>query len=257
MSFQSGGNSADKMLEARINDMFSQCDRNFCPVYSSFLDERQCAEAERLCMRNSGGLRYALWGGYENAQRKILCVFNEYSEDTVFEESPVKCLTFEFRKEYKLSHRDFLGSFMALCLKREVIGDIVIAEGIAQAFVTEVASKLIMNSVSKIGRVGVSVYDDRPFMLSNAQEFEEISGTVASMRLDCIVGMASKNSRENSARLIRSERVSLNHIPVTSVSSEVCEGDILTVRGSGKFIIDKINGTTKKGRIHINLRKYK
>lgn len=249
--------SADKLLEARIEDMYQQCERNFSSVYSFFLDERQCAEAERFCSRRGGELMYMLWGGFENAQRKMLCIYNEYSADYVKEEAPMKCLTFTFRKEDKLSHRDFLGSFMSMRLKRETIGDIIIAEETAQAFVTDVAARLILTTVGKIGRVGVKIFDNEPFSLDVKQEFEEICGTVASLRLDCVTGLAARISRENAARLIRSEKVLVNHFPVMSLSREVREGDIISVRGSGRFLVDKINGTTKKGRIHINLRKYK
>ena len=187
----------------------------------------------------------------------MLAVYPYYCEDYITDDFPITCLTFTFRKEDRLTHRDFLGSFMAMRLKRETIGDIITADGIAQAFVTEVAAKLILSSVSKIGRVGVKVSDSEPFSIEVRQEFQEISGTVASLRLDCIVSAAAKISREKAAVLIRSDRVSLNHFPAASVSREVSEGDIISVRGCGRFILDKINGTTKKGRIHISLRKYK
>lgn len=247
----------DKLFTARLNDMYRKCDRGCGSVYSSFLDERQCAEAELFCSRLGGSVQYALWGGYEGAQRKMLCMFEEYAAGYVMEEFPMKCLTFSFRKEDRLTHRDFLGSFMALRLKREAIGDIIIADGAAQVFVTEVAASLIVSSVSKIGRTGVKISEDKQLEIEIKQEFEEISGTVASMRLDCIVSTAAKISRENAARLIRSEKVSVNHFPVMSLSHEIHEDDVISVRGSGKYILDNIKGTTKKGRIHINLRKYK
>lgn len=246
----------DELLEARVRDMFRQCERNYSPVYSAFLDERQCVEAQRFC-RSNGEILYKLWGGFEDAQRKILCVYPEFSEDYVIEECPVKCLTFTFRKEDKLTHRDFLGSFMALRLKREVIGDIIIAEGIAQVFTTEIAAKLITSSVSKIGRIGVKISDSQPFKLNIQQEFEDFGGTVASLRLDCVTSLAARISRENAAKLIRCEKIAVNHFPVTSVSHELNKGDVISVRGYGKFILGSINGITKKGRIHIILRKYK
>ena len=246
----------DKLFTAKTEDMFERCERYCCPVYSSFLDERQCAEAELIC-KTHGSLRHFLWGGHDNAARKILCVYEDFSEDCFMAQFPMKCLTFTFRKEDSLSHRDFLGSFMALRLKREVIGDIIIGEGTAQCFVTEVAAKLIMSELSKIGRVGVKITDSLPFSMSVEQEFEDTGSTVASLRLDCIVSAAAKVSRENAAKLIRSEKVSVNHLPVCSVSEELRQGDIITVRGCGKFILNNINGTTKKGRIHIILRKYK
>lgn len=250
------GDSAEKLFQARIEDMYRKCEKHYTPVFSSFLDERQCAEAEILCRRHSG-LMYMLWGGFDEAQRKMLCVYDEYSQEYIADEFPMKCLTFTYRKEDRLSHRDFLGSFMAMRLKRETIGDIIISEGKAQVFATDVAAKLIMTDISKVGRIGVKISDSEPFSLSVQQCFEEFGSTVASLRLDCIVGAAAKVSRENAARLIRSEKVNVNYLPAASVSQELREGDIITVRGSGKFILNSVNGTTKKGRIHINLRKYK
>lgn len=197
-----------------------------------------------------------LYGGFPEAQRRILAVFPDYYEDYIIEEFPLECLTFKFRKEDKLTHRDFLGSFMGMRLKREVTGDIIVNEGIAQVFVTEIAAKLILSTVSKIGRTGVKVCDDVPFQLEVKQEFRNISGTVASLRLDCVVSLAAGIGRENAARLIRSDKTEVNHFPVTSVSHELKEGDMLSVRGCGRFVLSGINGTTKKGRIHIILKKY-
>ena len=103
----------DKLFFARLADMVSRCGRDYAPVFSSFLDERQCAEAERWCRANVGDLSYMLWGGYDGARRKMLAVYPEYLGDEVREMFPMKCLTFTYREEDKLTHRDFLGSFMA------------------------------------------------------------------------------------------------------------------------------------------------
>lgn len=246
----------DKLFTARLADMLGRSERDCAPVFSQFLDERQCAEAETWCRANAGSQYYMLWGGYKDARRKMLGVFPEYLADCAEELFPLVCLSFSYRKEDSLSHRDFLGSFMAQQIKREVIGDIVTGEGLTQAFFTDVGAKTIEGSVSKIGRVGVKISSDRAFELENAQKFQDISATAASMRLDCIVGIAAKVSREKAAGLIRAEKVDVNHIPVTSVSRELKEGDVISVRGAGRFILHGINGETKKGRIHIILKKY-
>ena len=247
---------SDRLFSARLEDMVSRCERDGTAVFSSFLDERQCAEAELWCRANAGALRYALYGGYPDARRKMLAVYPDYFGEDISDMFPMKCLTFTYRKEDKLTHRDFLGSFMGQQLKREVIGDIVTKEGIAQTLVTDVAAKLIASSVTKIGRVGVKISGDRPFELENAQQFQDISGTVASLRLDCIVSLAAKVSREKAATLIRADRVDVNHITADSLSQELREGDIISVRGCGRFVLSGINGETKKRRIHIILRKY-
>lgn len=250
------GNSEDRLFAARLSDIVSRSERDGICCFSNFLDEKQGAEAERWCRYNAGSLMYTLHGGYPEAKRRILAVFPDYYEDYITEEVPIKCLTFTFRKEDRLTHRDFLGTFMGLRLKREVIGDIIVDEGIAQVFVTEIAAKLIMSVVSKIGRTGVKITDDQPYKLEVKQKFQIISGTVASMRLDCVVSLAAGISRENAARLIRSEKVDINHFKALSVSQELRTGDVLSIRGSGRFVISEINGQTKKGRIHINLCKF-
>ena len=103
----------DKLFFARLADMVSRCGRDYAPVFSSFLDERQCAEAELWCRANVGALRFMMWGGYDGARRKMLAVYPDYLGDDVREMFPMKCLTFTFRREDELTHRDFLGSFMA------------------------------------------------------------------------------------------------------------------------------------------------
>ncbi len=246
----------DKLFFARLADMVSRCGRDYAPVFSSFLDERQCAEAELWCRANVGELRFMMWGGYDGARRKMLAVYPDYLGDDVREMFPMKCLTFTFRREDELTHRDFLGSFMAQMLRREVIGDIVTGEGIAQTFVTDIAAETITASVTKIGRVGVKISDSRHFELTEAQKYQDISGTVASLRLDCIVSLAANVSREKAAELIRTDRVDVNHLTADSGSRELREGDVLSVRGCGRFILSGIGGETKKRRIHIILKKF-
>ncbi len=249
--------SPDRLFAAKLGDMVNSCERSGAASFSHFFDERQCAEAELWCRRGCGELRYKMWGGFDDACKKMLAVYPCYCEDFIADEYPISCLTFSFRKEDRLTHRDFLGSFMAMRLKRETIGDIIIAEGKAQTFVTEVAARLILSTVSKIGRVGVKITDSQPFSLEVRQEFESIGGTAVSLRLDCVVGIAARVSREKASRLIRAERVAVNHFPITSVSHMLNQGDVISIRGFGKFVLSDINGLTKKGRIHITLRKYK
>ncbi|MBP3746440.1 MAG: RNA-binding protein [Ruminococcus sp.] len=248
--------SEDKLLEAKLGDMADRCERYGCPVYSSFLDEHECVVAEKWCVRLSSDFGWTFSGGFADARRKMLAVYPIYCSVPAEEDFPMKCLTFTYRKEDRLTHRDFLGSFMGQRLKREVIGDIIVSDGETQTFVTEVAAKAIMDSVTKIGRVGVKITDDVDFRLDAEQKYKEISGTVASLRLDCIVSLAANLSREKAAALIRSDRVEINHFTAASVSQELKEGDILSIRGSGRYILSGIDGLTKKGRIHINLRKY-
>lgn len=248
--------SYDKFFYARLDDIVSQTEKNGVCNFSDFFDERQCAEAENWCLRNTGSLMYTLWGGFSDASRKMLAVYPDYYEDYIMEDFPFICLTFTYRKEDRLTHRDFLGTFMGMRLRREIIGDIIVGEGMTQVFVTDVAGKLISATVSKIGCTGVKCFTDRPFEMEVKQEFRTLSGTVASLRLDCVVSFATGLSREKSAVLIRSDKVEVNHFPVKSVSAEVRNSDIISIRGYGKFILSESGELTRKNRIHIILKKF-
>ncbi|MCM1314376.1 MAG: YlmH/Sll1252 family protein [Prevotella sp.] len=249
-------NSDDKFFFARLADMVSQCERNTISIFSDFLDERQSAQAEEWCSRNAGGLLYKLWGGYERAGRKMLAIYPDFYADYIMEDFPFQCITFTYRKEDKLTHRDFLGTLMGMKFKRDTIGDIIVGEGITQVFVTEIAARLIVATVSKIGRTGVKCSNEKPFEMEVRQEFRTVSGTVASLRLDCIVSLATGLSREKSAVLIRSEKVEINHFITESISAEVNSGDIISVRGYGKFLLSEVGGNTRKNRIHIIIKKF-
>ena len=256
--------SDKSIIPARTEDLIRQSAKICSPAYSMFLDEKQCAETEKILL-NRLDIKYALWGGYDDAQRKILCIYSlsgcdyldELYSEGLTEEIPMKCLTFVYRKSDVLTHRDFLGSLMALRLKRETVGDIVVAEGKTQIFVTDTASKLICSTVGKIGRTGVKIYDDMPFDIVKKQEFQDIFGTVASMRADSVISLALRISREKSAQLIRNTGIQINFTPVFSVSYEMKCKDVFSVKGYGKFIIDEISGISKKGRLHIAIKKYK
>ena len=63
-------------------------------------------------------------------------------------------------------------------------------------------------------------------------------------------------SREKAAGLIRSGLVMVDHEVFQEPSLTVREGVNLSVRGTGRFIIDRLGPVTKKGRLNVAGRKY-
>lgn len=243
----------DKLLISRISDMVRLAEKRGS-VYSSFLNMHECASAEaelkKLMYEN-----YCFYGVFENAERKMLCVFREYfqPENSDF---PMTCLTFSYRPENRLTHRDFLGAVMALQIKREAVGDIVTGEGIAQMAVSDSVKEVIMNDIRKIGSVGVRVSDECEMILDKVQEFKEIKGTVASLRLDCVLSLALNVSRSRAAEIINGIGAEVNYFPEHNCSLNLTPGDVISVRGFGKYRLEEVSGVTKKGRMHITVFKY-
>ena len=86
--------------------------------------------------------------------------------------------------------------------------------------------------------------------------FKEFSDTVASERLDCIVASLAGCSRKLAAELIEGKMVFVNSVCTDKTVKTVKNGDKITIRGKGKFIIESLDGRTKKDRLIINAKKY-
>ena len=88
-------------------------------------------------------------------------------------------------------------------------------------------------------------------------QFETISGTCASVRLDSLIGLAFQSSRSSMVSFIEGGQVFVNGKLITSNGYEPKDGDIVSVRGKGRFRYEGIWGQTKKGRYSIKLSRYK
>lgn len=246
-------NDDDKILVRHILDLARQSELSQRPRFSAFLDERQAALCESALQREHIDF-YSLCGGYDGAMRSCIC-FDPcgYGIDDAL---PFKAVVFNYRAADNPSHRDFLGSLMALEIKREMIGDILVGDERTTVFVYNTALPLV-NEMTKIGKVGVSISfdfceDDIP-----PQQFDEITSTVASLRLDAVLSVALRISREKVSELIKAKGVLLNRVMTYNTSAKVDEGDTFSVRGLGKFELAQIGGNSKKDRIFITIKKFK
>ena len=247
---------SDRAVLMRVSDIMSSAEKWGKPCFSNFLTEHeQAVISEQL--RGCIGKSNYFYGGYELAQRKIFCALPDFfSYSDVEVDYPFKAVTMIFPKGYSVTHRDILGSLMALRIKREAVGDILVGDCLAVVFICEPAASLVVSELVKIGGVGVSCSFGAPDELPDPYKLELHSGVVSSMRIDAVVSMITDLSRSESAKLINSGSVMRNAQIITSVSKEVDESDKISVRGYGKFQIERIGGTTRKGRLHVIYNKF-
>lgn len=248
----------DRAVLRRLGDICELAEKRSRPCFSAFLNEHEQAIAEqsRLVMPNDE--LHFFSGGFENAQRRVFCALPTGFYTNSLEESdyPYQAVTMLIPKGYSVTHRDILGALMALRIERASVGDILVGEGLAVAFLLRPAAKLVIDELTMIGRVGVKCSSGAPDILPDAFKTEQHSGVVASMRLDAVVAMMINESRSQSARLITQGLVQQNAQIVTSLSREIAAGDKISVRGFGKFMIDDIGGQTRKGRLHIAYKRF-
>lgn len=239
------------LFEARVRDTANICLRTSSPKFLGFLTPEESAIADSLL--KSYGATYSFYGGYEDAQRRYLACIPDWCDRPKF---PIAALTFEYRSVDKLSHRDFLGSLMALGITRESVGDILVGDGRTVVFLNSGIADHVTEQISKIGRVGVTVKQGFSEPLPTVGRLCDFSDTVPSTRLDCIVAAVCSVSRSVACELIESGLVSVNSFCCEKNTKNIVSGDKVTVRGKGKFVIESVDSHTKKGRIILKYKKY-
>ena len=153
---------SQQLLEAHWDDLARRSDRDNRPYFSAFYPQEDLQAAERIAAAN--GVTCTAWGGTEGTARVMFGFAPEWSVPE-FPQFPLTCLTFRWRGAENPGHRDFLGALMGCDLARETVGDILIADGIAQVFVCVPAASVILQELHQIGRVGVTVTEDDPVCL--------------------------------------------------------------------------------------------
>lgn len=240
-----------EIFSARISDTVDICEKTNKPKFLGFLSNEEAVFADKFLKNRK--VNYTFFGGYEDAERVILGCFPEYISEQKF---PVCAITFSFRKEFNLTHRDFLGSLMALGIAREKVGDILVEPERAVVFVFEDIADYISSEVKKIGRVGVSLSIGASFPLPQKSVLAEFGCTIASERLDCVVAAVCNISRNAAIEKIELGLVSVNSVQTEKITKSISSGDIITVRGKGKFMVDSLCDKTRKNRIVLKYKKY-
>ena len=201
--------------------------------------------------------QYKTYGGYGLSERQMAAflpdaLYYDYQYPIqIIEISPVNR---KFAEE--LSHRDYLGAVMNLGIERCKLGDILIEDGKAILFAKEELASYIMEHLTRIRHTTVKTSILPAFEDSYEPRYEELKGTVASVRLDTVLSLAYPLSRSKVTGLIEGARVFVNGKLVTSNGYRLKEGDILSVRKMGRIGYNGILSETKKGRYMVSIRKY-
>ncbi|MFZ2257377.1 MAG: YlmH/Sll1252 family protein [Clostridiaceae bacterium] len=157
----------------------------------------------------------------------------------------------------QLTHRDYLGALMNLGVRREKFADLFLKD--EQCYIPMVAEifDYVLENLVKVANNGVVLREANWTELSQiSRQFQELMVLVPSLRLDAVVAELTNKSRSQSEELVKSGQVLINYLETKNRSEAVKTGDILTIRGFGKFRLAELSGETKKGRIRLRVEKY-
>ena len=253
----------DVLFLQRLDELAQRAAERYCPEFTHFLDGRNLRVALEHLKRYSESVIVLTFGGFDGAERCVVGVFPKdvylgADESEMFSMFDVKAIKISGSGFATFSHRDCMGSVLALGIKRETMGDIYVPSDGKSAYIclTDVAAEYLKENLEFISRdkVKVEIVDADKLPVPE-RKFAVISGTVASERLDCIVALATNLSREKTKQLINAGLVNVNHFEETRCDFELCEGDILSVRGFGRFVLVELGGLTLKGRNRVIVHK--
>lgn len=243
----------DELLKKRFRELSSRAENRGIYVFSDFLNMY-----EQSLLRSEIRGNYELYGGHGDFERAVAC-FKPSGEAYCEPQVPVKILRIaplsdKFADD--LTHRDFLGSVLALGIKREMLGDIIISGNRGYIFCLDSVCDYIKDNLCKVRRTSVSceVCDELPKQDEKQPQLKNVN--IASERLDALIAAVYNISRSKSSDLCAGEKVFINGRLTVSPSATLKYGDTVSVRGVGRFVFRQINGETKKGRLRAEVDVY-
>ena len=147
-----------------------------------------------------------------------------------------------------IGHRDVLGALMHLQIDRHSFGDFWIEDDGIYLYTSDSMAGFLCDNLIRISSLSVSFerIDEHPAQTFYTREFEAV---ITSERADSIVAALAKVSRSEAQRMIRQDKVQLNHRPLVE-PDELCDNDCtISIRGAGRFRYLGVVRRTRKDRI--------
>lgn len=252
----------DKICLSQVLDKIEFCNTRERLESTDFLDMYQVSLVENF-LRKIQFKNYKLFGGYEEAERKILIIYPDKYDDNMIEKNYNKLLKvvrikLSQEEHGNYSHRNYLGGIVKLGLKREKVGDIIVAnEGADIITIGDFADilKQQLPSLTRFEKSDIEIVELNNLNKKEVQK-EVVKIIVPSLRLDNFVSDLARTSRSKAAQIIDQERVFINGQNETKASKQVKLNDVITIRGKGRFVVTGFEGTTRSGRTVVVIEKY-
>lgn len=261
-------NKEEELLIKRIQDLAKIADLKCMTTFSGFLNLNE-QNILHQTLQKFPWIHCEISGGYEGAERQIAAFVPDALSYLIEDESsasgfssfswPISCIRMEplnLKFAEPLSHRDILGALMHLGIERSKMGDIAVCENQFYLFCHESMASLICSELTRIRHTSVrcTITDADGFVCT--PKTKEITGSVASIRLDALMAVAFQTSRSSLLSLVSDGKVFVNGKLITTNAYTPKDGDLISARGEGKFRFVSALGQTKKGRCLVKIEKY-
>lgn len=263
----------EQFLEKRLIELSKTAYNRNIVTFSDFLNLNELNILHTIPKQQLYS-NYITFGGYEDAERQMAAFLPDAlslragssdNPESLLQEleelfcnriAVVRVVPVHEKYAEELTHRDYLGAILNLGIDRKNLGDIIVMEQAAYFFVKPQLAQMLCDELTRIRHTFVLLNREQMQDFQYEPRYKEITGTVASLRLDCLLGLAYSSSRSKLKSLIETGKVFVNGKLVTSNGHHIKDGDVISVRGMGKFRFIRQNAITKKQRVSVLLYLY-
>ncbi|KMZ54990.1 YlmH family RNA-binding protein [Dorea sp. D27] len=249
-------NKEEQLLQKRLAELSETAFARGIVTFSDFLNLNEL-NILHTTPKDMFPARYETYGGYGLSERQMVAflpdaLYYEY----VYPVSAIEIRPVNRKFAEELTHRDYLGALMNLGIERCKLGDIMADDGRAVLFAKEELAAYITHELTRIRHTTVLAEQCTAAEFDYVPRYEELKGTVPSIRLDTVLSVAYPLSRSKLTSYIEGGKVFVNGKLITSNGCQIKESDRISIRGMGRLAYEGILSRTKKGRYMIAVRKY-
>lgn len=249
-------NREEELFQKRLKELASIADRRSIVTFTDFLNLNEL-NIFQLTYKDLSFVACRPFGGYESAERQIIAFIPDalsYGYDY-----PISCIKIRpVNEKYadRLTHRDYLGALLNLGIARSMLGDILIDGVTALVFCLERMEMFITENLTRVKHTNVVCEPMDYENLDYKPKYELVRGSVSSVRLDSLLGVAFGASRSSLVGMIEGGKVFVNGKLITSNGYKLKENDIVSARGLGRFCYLGVTSETRKGRMWAEIKKF-
>jgi RNA-binding protein YlmH len=236
----------------RVQEWTEKASVRHQPRLTDFLDPRQQYIAQAIVQQHPD-MCITFWGGFDQAERRRGYIAPEYITAQT-EDFKLTLLSLADSGTERIQHGDILGSLMGLGIRREKFGDILVSHKSPQIVLCEDISSYVLLNLNKVGKEAVHCQSVSWSELRfPTDEWAAYQSTVSSLRADVILSDLLRLSRAKSVQLIKAGRVKVNWTALDQPAMSLEPGDVLSVKGFGRFKFINVEGLTKKDKYRVHL----
>ena len=243
----------EQQIEKRLAEMAQRAWNRGISCYTDFLDLSGQNALSRI-RKQLPPVPVILFGGAEGCERRMA---GFGAEDT--EGFPISCVRVEpagARFAEKLTHRDVLGALMSLGFERSLLGDIILREDGIWIFCAERIAGFIEENLLSVRKTSVRCHRAENLPEGELYRIQRETVQVTSPRMDALIAHVFHLSRGDAQGLFPSGNVFLDGTECGRTDTEPVPGQIVSVRGMGRFRYQGAETRSKKGKWNVVIERY-